>query len=346
MYLPGSSQPVANRGHVLISSNYYITGKTAPRLVQDVQDYDPAHPPGTGRNLLSDVPPVYPEHYNGPQDFISSLACRHQYARKEMQTFLSQPDQRRNTGTPSRVSAMCTKCRTHLQVVVNYAGAIGQSGQNLSGHIHHFVYKSGRQRGGASPVEVTPKGQVAESFHYECSYLSCSAAASIRVLSPVLADDRVRLLTDVDLLAERTDAAIAAYPERMEGIARPPPINVLANLRIYITNAIRDVQHSKSISAVNKRFMACFGVEGRPCGELLEFLGFTFKVGTYFGNLLETELVLMQTRRLKASGTLPDQTHGQNTRTRISKRFSLTILRMSWQRLWSSVHHWKEEATK
>ncbi|EYE91140.1 ubiquitin-specific protease UBP2 [Aspergillus ruber CBS 135680] len=258
-------------------SSLQRSGKTAPRLVQDVQDYDPAHPPGTGRNLLSDVPPVYPEHYNGPQDFISSLACRHQYARKEMQTFLSQPDQRRNTGTPSRVSAMCTKCRTHLQVVVNYAGAIGQSGQNLSGHIHHFVYKSGRQRGGASPVEVTPKGQVAESFHYECSYLSCSAAASIRVLSPVLADDRVRLLTDVDLLAERTDAAIAAYPERMEGIARPPPINVLANLRIYITNAIRDVQHSMSISAVNKRFMACFGVEGRPCGELLEFLGFTFK---------------------------------------------------------------------
>lgn len=280
MYPPDSSQLVANQGHLLILSNYYITGKTAPRLVQDVQDYDPAHPPGTGRNLLSDVPPVYPEHYNGPQDFISPLACRHQYARKEMQTFLSQPDQRRNTGTPSRVSAMCTKCRTHLQVVVNYAGAIGQSGQNLSSHIHHFAYKSGRQRGGVSPVEVTPKGQVAESFHYECSYLSCSAAASVRVLSPVLADDRVRLLTNVDLLEERTDAAIAAYPERMEGIARPPPISVLANLRIYITNAIRDVQRSKSISAVNKRFMACFGVEGRPCGELLEFLGFTFKVGT------------------------------------------------------------------
>lgn len=176
---------------------------------------------------------------------------------------------------------MCTKCRTHLHVVVNYAGAIGQSGQNLSGHIHHFIYMSGRQRGGVSPVEVTPKGQVAESFHYECSYLSCSAAASIRVLSPILTEDWVRVLTDVGLLAERTDAAIAAYPERMEGIARPPPISVLANLRIYIINAIRDIQRSKSISAVNKRFMACFGVEGRPCRELLEFLGFTFKVGTW-----------------------------------------------------------------
>ena len=183
-----------------------------------------------------------------------------------------------NAGTPSRVSAMCTRCRSHLQMVVNYASGLGQPSQNLSSHIHHFVYKSGRQRGGVSPAEVTPKGQVVESFQYECSYLSCSAAVSLRVLSPVLADHWVRLLTDTDLLAERADEAIAAHPERMEGIARPLPINVLINLRIYIINALNDVQHSKSISAINKRFMACFGLEGKPCQELLEFLGFTYKV--------------------------------------------------------------------
>lgn len=196
-----------------------------------------------------------------------------------MQSFLSRPEQRGSAGTPSKVSAICTKCRSHLQMVVNYAGGITQPSQNLSGHIHHLVYKSGKQRGGVSPVEITPKGQVAESFHYECSYLSCSTAVSVRVLSPVLTDDWVRLLTDVDLLAERADEAIAAHSERMEGIARPLPITVMSNLRIYISNALRDTQHSKSISAINKRFMACFGVEGRPCKELLEFLGFSFNVG-------------------------------------------------------------------
>lgn len=195
-----------------------------------------------------------------------------------MQTFLCQPEQRISAGTPSRISAVCAKCRHHLQVVVNYTGGITQPSQNLSGHIHHFIYKSGRQRGGVSPVDVTPKGQVAESFHYECSYLSCSTSVSVRVLSPVLTDDWVRLLTDVDLLGARADEAIAAHPERMEGIGRPVPITVLSNLRIYIANSLRDTQHSKSISAINKRFMACFGVEGQPCKELLEFLGFTFKV--------------------------------------------------------------------
>lgn len=194
-----------------------------------------------------------------------------------MQSFLSQPEQRRS-GTPSRIAAVCTKCRTHLQMAVNYAGGLDQTSQNLSGHVHHFIYKSGKQRDGVLPVEVTPKGQTVESFQYECSYLSCSTAASVRVLSPVFADDLVRLLIDTDVLAQRADEAIAAHSERMEGIALPLPINVLINLRIYITNALNDPQRSKSISAVNKRFMACFGLEGRPCAALLEFLGFTFKV--------------------------------------------------------------------
>ncbi|GES61066.1 ubiquitin carboxyl-terminal hydrolase [Aspergillus terreus] len=60
----------------------------------------------------------------------------------------------------------------------------------------------------------------------------------------------------------------------MEGIGRPQPINVLLNLRTYISNALHNSQQSKSISAINKRFMSCFGVEGMPCKDLLEFLGF------------------------------------------------------------------------
>lgn len=268
------------------------TGKTAPRLAQDIHDYDPSYPPSTGRNLLCDVPPVYHEHYDGPKDFISPDACRHNYVRKDMQSFLPQPEQRRS-GTSSKLAAVCTKCRTHLQMVVNYAGGLGQTSQNLSGHVHHFIYKSGKQRDGVLPVDITPKGQTVESFQYECSYLSCAATASIRVLSPVLTDDLVRLLIDTDVLAQRADEAIAAHAERMEGIARPLPINVLTNLRIYISNALKDPQRSKSISAVNKRFMACFGVEGRPCAELLEFLGFTFKVRGFAFSLVHKSVFLL-----------------------------------------------------
>ncbi|KAI9932783.1 ubiquitin-specific protease ubp2 [Aspergillus wentii] len=237
-------------------SSLQRSGKTAPRLVQDIQDYDPAYPPGTGRNLLSEVPPVYPDRYQN-------------------QSLLPKPEQWSTSGT-SKVSAVCSKCRYHLQVVVNHTGAIGQQIQKSPDHVHHFVYKSGRQIGGSSAEEVTSKGQVAETFHYGCSYLTCPATVSLRVVSPVLSHDAVHLLTDPELLNIRANEAIATHPERLEGLAPPLPINVLLNLRAYLSNALNNSQQSKSISAINKRFMSCFGVEGKPCQDLLEFLGFTF----------------------------------------------------------------------
>ncbi|KAK9562640.1 ubiquitin-specific protease ubp2 [Aspergillus fumigatus] len=253
------------------------SGKTAPRLVQDLYDYDPTNPPGTGRNLLSEVPPVFPEGHEGSLDFISPSACHHQYMTKSNQSFLPQAEQKRSTGNPSKVSAVCWKCRYHLQLVVSSTPGIGQSSQGFADHLHHLVYKSGRQKGGASPAEITPKGQTVETFQYECSYLTCPVTVAVRIASPILADEWVRQLVDPDLLRQRADEAIATHPERLEGVGRPSPITVLENLRTYISNALHNSQQSKSISAINKRFMTCFGVEGRPCKDLLEFLGFSVK---------------------------------------------------------------------
>ncbi|KAL1980380.1 hypothetical protein VTN96DRAFT_4224 [Rasamsonia emersonii] len=249
-------------------------GKTAPRLLQDIALYDPDHPPASGRNLLSEVPPVFPEAYNGPLEWVSPAACKHSYITKPNQTFLPPPEQRRGPGTASKVSAICSRCRYHLQVVVHNTSA---TSTNLPGHIHHLVYKSGRQRVGPSTAEVTPKGQLVETFHYECSYPTCSAVVSLRMVSPVLGPEWVQLLTDQELLKKRADEAIAANPERLEGIARPLPVNVLDNLRTYIHNALHEPQRSKPISAMNKRFVVCFGVEGKACKDLLEFLEFRDK---------------------------------------------------------------------
>ncbi|KKK14907.1 hypothetical protein P175DRAFT_0495586 [Aspergillus ochraceoroseus IBT 24754] len=250
------------------------SGKTAPRLVQDLLDYDPAHPPSTGRNLLADVPPVYPEHYNGPPlEFISPSACHHSYVRKPNQTSLPLQEDRGSHGAPTKVSTVCSKCRYHLQFAVNSTPGIGQLSQGISDHIHHLVCSSGKQIGSGSP-EVTPKGQTVETFQYECSYLTCPVKVTVRIASPVLSPEWVRQLTDPSVLEARADEAIAAHPERLEGMARPQPINVLLNLRTYITNALHDSQQSKPISAINKRFMTCFGVDGKPCKDLLQFLGF------------------------------------------------------------------------
>ncbi|KAL3446616.1 hypothetical protein BJX65DRAFT_278910 [Aspergillus insuetus] len=258
-------------------SSVRSSGKTAPRLVQDLLDYDPSHPPETGRNLLSDVPPVYPEHYQESAHFISPAACRHNYVTKPNQTIRPQPgEDRASSATPTKISAICSKCRHHLQLKVDSA-PVGQPTQSLSDHIHHFVYFYGRHRGGQDPEEYTNKGQLAEVYHFDCSYSACAAKVSIRVVSPVLSSEMVSLLTDPSLLQQRTDAALAADPERLEGVARPQPITVLQNLRIYVENALRNSPQSKAIASNNKRFMTSFGVDGKPCKDLLEFLGFTFK---------------------------------------------------------------------
>ncbi|KAL3461408.1 hypothetical protein BJX64DRAFT_261027 [Aspergillus heterothallicus] len=258
------------------------SGKAAPRLVLDLLEYDPSHPPETGRNLLADVPPVFPEHYKGPPYFVSPAACHHNYVTKPNQTIRPpNGEDRVSSGTPTRISAICSKCRHHLQLKVD-ATPVGQLTQSLSDHIHHFVYFYGRHKGGQDPEEYTTKGQLAESFHFDCSYPACAAKVSIRVVTPVLSDDMVRLLTDLSLLQRRTDDALAADPERLEGMARPQPITVLQNLRTYVDNALSSSPQSKPISANNKRFMTSFGVDGQPCKDLLEFLGFTFRNNSFW----------------------------------------------------------------
>lgn len=255
---------------------FRLVGKLAPRLAEDIQLYDPEHPPGTGLNLLSQVPPVYPDRDDTRREFISPDACKHNYVTKTNQTFLAQADQQSRPGTSSKVSALCSKCRYHLQVVVNHnnSGSSFTRSQK-SGHIHHLVYKSGRQRDTTSIEEVTDSGQVAETYHYQCSHLSCSAMVSLRILSPLINQKFTYLLSDPDVIRKRADEAIAANPDRMEGMASPLPITVLDNLRIYLSNSLHNKELNKDISAVNKRFMVAFGLKGTPCKEVLEFLGFT-----------------------------------------------------------------------
>lgn len=205
---------------------------------------------------------MFPDLFDGPLEWVSPTSCRHNYVDKKSQTSM-------NPASPFKVSAVCSKCRYHLQLVVTLTKARRHSPD----HIHHLVYKSGRQRAGQSE-EITRKGQQAETFHYDCSYPTCSATVSLRIVSPLLRPEWVRLLTDPELIQKRAREAVKAYPDRLEGIAQPLPINVLGNLHAYINNALNNRQESKPIKAINKRFMICFGIEGKRCKSLLEFLEF------------------------------------------------------------------------
>ncbi|KAJ5109239.1 hypothetical protein N7456_005914 [Penicillium angulare] len=252
------------------------SGKTAPRLVEDIFLYDSANPPYTGRNLLSQVPPVYEENYNGPAEYISGDACQHNYVTKPDQTLVSQSDEPGRAGT-SKVSAVCSKCRYHLQVVVNTSNTVGPSANRVAWHIHHLIYQSGRDRNSWELPETMETGQTAETFHYRCSHERCPVTVSLRIMSPIINPELASLLTDADVIQSRAQEAIASQPERLEGVAIPLPITVLDNLRLYLTNALHHPELRKSITQGNKRFMVSFGVRGEPCRELLEFMGFSFQ---------------------------------------------------------------------
>ncbi|KAJ5172904.1 hypothetical protein N7492_005497, partial [Penicillium capsulatum] len=254
--------------------------KLAPRLAEDLKLYDLAHTPGTGRNLLSDVPLVYPHGYNGPRDYLPADGCRHNYVTKTNQTFIAKGDEPRRPGASSKVSAICSKCHAHIQVITTQAynsNNLGRNHELSPDHIHHLVYKSGRQKSSWYGSETTEHGQAVETFHYQCSYQSCEVVVSLRILSPLLKPEHVRLLTDPELIRKRAEDAIAASPERLEGMSVPEPITILDNLRLYILNALRNDDRSKAIQPNNKRFMICFGVDGLPCREVLEFLGFSIR---------------------------------------------------------------------
>lgn len=124
-------------------------------------------------------------------------------------------------------------------------------------------------------------------------------------LSPVFSKRLVTLLTDESLLNQRLQEALAAEPERLEGLSRTLPINVLANLRTYIENTLHDKQR-KPITSSNKRFMTCFGVDGRPCEELLKFLGFIEQVSASVIQELTTLTYVIDVKE-DSSSWLPPQ---------------------------------------
>lgn len=216
---------------------------------------------------------MFTEGHAGPRQYLSPDGCQHGYVTKTDQTFLAKGDGQWRPGTSSKVNSVCTKCRSHLQVVVNHTRQFINSPLTQD-HIHHLHYKSGRQKNAWSTGEITEHGQEVETFHYECTHPFCTAMVSLRILSPLLTPNHVQLLTDSEVIRKRAEEAIATSPDRLEGMAIPQPITVLDNLRLYLVNALRNDERNKAIHANNKRFMLSYGANGSPCQELLGFLGF------------------------------------------------------------------------
>lgn len=141
--------------------------------------------------------------------------------------------------------------------------------------LHHLVHVDSLQ-----PRRETAASRNREDWRethiFECSSVVCPARVTVRLKLPMLNDEAVRLLTDHETLKLRQDNAFEKEGDRLQGIPRVRPIDVLNDLRIYIKNSWTK---RSNITLNNRRFMTRFGLSGLPCRNLLEFVGFTYKVG-------------------------------------------------------------------
>lgn len=274
MQLRGGESSISRSGTLLIFS----IGKTAPRLLEDLILYDPGRLPPTGYNILTDLPTPYEEGKPLPEK-IANGSCRHAWARKPNQCRLPEYEGNPPEQTICTVSAICTSCRSHLELSVDFRGAESASSTCPTPDVplHHFLYKrelSEPYLPGKSTWSSTDLIEWIDVQRFECTSPYCSAKLTIRFRPPRLPPAWVSLLTDPDAIKARATKTISEDSERLEGIATPSPVDVMMNLRQYIMNAL-NTNENRVILGNNKKWVICFG---ETCFELLEYLGFTRRV--------------------------------------------------------------------
>ena len=221
--------------------------------------------------------------YSGYKNIAAILpedSCRHAWCSKDKQCDLPALDARPSPDSIYKFAGVCRKCRMHIQLEVDYTVRWESDPCPNSSHpLHHFVHSPWREKRNASVLgNAEPHF---ETYAFECSSPSCSAVVFVKLRSPVLSDDHVRLLTDRALLNQRAEEVIDSEPARFEGYKKPTPVDVISDLITYLKNSV-DQQESKIIKADNKRFILRFGLDGQACKEMLSFLGFKYEVSFPF----------------------------------------------------------------
>ncbi|KAH0565972.1 hypothetical protein GP486_000640 [Trichoglossum hirsutum] len=248
-------------------------GKTAPRLLEDLINYDPGR---SRRDVLAgDAPKFIPLNPSLPGR-ITPDTCRHKFMDKSDQSLIPPLDLRPEPGAVYKVASFCNDCRCHLLLKIEYRGNIPDEVPcpNRDFPLHHFRHVPYKSTGRPVSTGNSPGDHWVEERVFECSSHVCSAVLTVTLSSPRLTPEYVALLTDKEMIAERVRRA------EMDGLGRDwedseelvGPFEVLSRLRQYVSDAMRSLQ-KKRISVRNKKFASALGED---CRELLEFLGFTF----------------------------------------------------------------------
>ena len=252
------------------------TGKTPPRLIQDLNLYNPQRPSPASHNVLTDS-----LQYDGtsrPKTAWKRNICRHQWALKENQSSLPALHADRDSSLYT-AAACCWECRCHVKLSVDFRGeGPGVSPCPKDGRpLHHFIHCP-KQSSGLRKLEgKLDDHSWVDTQYFQCSASACSARLTVQMQSPRLTPAWVTLLSNKSEIDKRARKAMSDDPERFEGHAVPPATQVLMNLSAYIANAMTKPE-TRRILGNNKKWLLSLG---EPCADLLEYLGFTRVVCSY-----------------------------------------------------------------
>ena len=248
-------------------------GKTPPRLLEDLNLYNPNKLPTTAYNVLTDSPLPYKK--DGPElRKTGKGACHHTWILKPHTSTAS--GAKTSDGSDPMVAALCMDCRCHLALRIDRKteeDCMFRCGKdNIDNPLHHFVYVPAGTEGDRQ-TQTAHQESWEDSRTFRCSSGACALELRVQMYSPRLRRQWIDLLSDRAIIAKRAKDAMSADPERFEGHAVPSPITVMANLRAYIGNAMKG--DKRTISAGTKKWLLSLG---EPCSELLEYLRFSRSV--------------------------------------------------------------------
>ena len=251
-------------------------GKTAPRLISDLLDYDPRYARRDGRNILVEPAPQYrgkPILRKGHQD------CRHSLMSKLDQTRAPvSNDEQPDESTKFVVASYCELCRYHFTITVDFREwRKGQRPCMLSDDanpMHHLrLAETMDSAEYAEKYGMTKYDRLIECHRFICSGAKCPVVLEIKVAPPRLTKALLLLVTDPAKMDLRGRRVIQDDPDRYAGMVPLAPIQALLNLRTYLMDAraTTDPTQIKKIAKRNKKFVLGFADE---CDQLFEYLDF------------------------------------------------------------------------
>lgn len=202
-------------------SNIFVYNKTAPRLLQDITEYDPE---ASYYSFFSSEP------QNG--------RCRHVF-HENSHRFAGPSLEGETPGQNTRwaIALTCEHCRLHVDVAIEYTPGGGSCvlSFNDAAPLHHFCF---------DPTDNEFRDELPRDYNLCCSYEHCRAKVSVSVRQPVIRGEEVNFLTTT---ARARSKAQGEYRE---------PLSVLKGYSKQVLEG-----KARRIPMKNPRFSLALGVE-------------------------------------------------------------------------------------